>query len=371
MPATNCADLPNFTVTGKRNMGADKWGFGIGALAALALSACAQMGSIPNPFSTRSGTIHLDSHATQNNSLVERNGRPVVLVLGEVTDGREGAPARKVGDIRSTIIDIASSTLVLDQNVSTQIFNALKDQLAADGFRTVSDPHAPHDIEVDTVAKDFRLDIVDRDELNIDVDMILRDAKTGDVLWAGSVAEKSSRFAGVSGNSRASIVSYFNKGLNAWAIKASANIRDSLFSSFPQTITITARKELVPTHLDGVTTLQEVKPHEAVAKTPAAAPSISAPTIEAAPATPAVAPPATVAAIAAAPSAKGIFSVTTVPSKAKVYGDDVYYGTSPLKLELDPGVTLFRFKLEGYKTVTEKVSIRRGETTELEVKFEK
>jgi hypothetical protein len=63
--------------------------------------------------------------------------------------------------------------------------------------------------------------------------------------------------------------------------------------------------------------------------------------------------------------------VSTVPSKAKVYGDDVYYGTSPLKLELDPGVTVFHFKLDGYKTVTQKVSIRRGATTELEVKFEK
>ena len=352
-------------------MAAEKWGFRIGALAALALSACVQLGSIPNPFSMRSGTIHLDSHAVQSNSLVLRNEQPVVLLLGEVADGRKGAPARKVGDIRSTVIDMASSELVLDQNVSAQVFNALKDQLAADGFRTVSDPHAPHDIEVDTVAKDFRLDIVDRDELNIDVDMILRDAKTGDALWAGSVAEKSSRFAGVSGNSRASIVSYFNKGLNAWAIKASATVRDSLFRSYPQTMTTSVPKELVPPHLDGVTTLQEAKPQEAVAKTPAAAPSIATPAIEAAPATPAVAPPAPAAAILAAPSNKGIFSVTTAPSKAKVYVDDVYYGTSPLKLELDPGVTVFRFKLEGYKTVTQKVSIRRGETTELEVKFEK
>ena len=67
------------------------------------------------------------------------------------------------------------------------------------------------------------------------------------------------------------------------------------------------------------------------------------------------APVAQLAALAA-PSAKGIFSVTTVPSKAKVYGDDVYYGTSPLKLELDPGVTVFHFKLDGYKTATQKVS---------------
>ena len=53
------------------------------------------------------------------------------------------------------------------------------------------------------------------------------------------------------------------------------------------------------------------------------------------------------------------------------YVDDVYYGTSPLRLEFDPGVKLFHFELPGYKTVAEKVSIRSGETTELEVHFEK
>src|SRR5450759_5165924 len=248
MPATNCADLPNFTLTGKQNMAAEKWGFGIGALAALALSGCVQLGSIPNPLSMRSGTIHLDSHAIQSNSLVQRNGQPVVLLLGEVADGRKEAPARKVGDIRSTIIDMAGSALVLDQNVSAQVFNALKDQLAADGIRTVSDPHVPHDIEVATVAKDFRLDIVDRDELNIDVDMTLRDAKSGDVLWAGSVAEKSSRFAGVSGDTGESTVRYFDRGLNAWAVKASVIVRDSLLKSYPQTMALVERKGLPPPH---------------------------------------------------------------------------------------------------------------------------
>src|SRR5450631_218742 len=199
--------------------------------------------------------------------------------------------------------------------------------------------------------------------------MAVREAKTRDVVWAGNVAEKSSRFAGVSGNSRGSIVNYFNQGLNAWAIKASANVRDSLFRAYPQTMAMADRKASGPANSNGVTTLQEVKPREA--EKTAAVPSIAAPTIEAAPAAPAAAPPASVAAIAAVPSAKGIFSVTTVPSKAEVYGDDVYYGTSPLKLELDPGVTVFHFKLDGYKTVTQKVSIRRGETTEFEVKFEK
>jgi hypothetical protein len=392
-------------------MAAEKWGFGIGALATLALSACAAHSSVPNPFAEWNGHLHLESHPNYSKSVPQRNGQPVVLLVGEVSDGRADAPSPKVGVIGSAVMFMASTsgTLTLDQNVSAVVFTALNSQLAADGFRTVSDPHEPHDFEVNSVAKDFQLNIVAQDDLNITVDMTLRDAKSGEVLWAGSVEEKSSRFAGVSGDTGNSIVRYFNRGLSNWAVKASANVSDNLLKIYPQTIALVARKDLVPPpHISGVTTVQAATPHEAP-KTPAtpaaatgaatavaavpAAPPAATPALAAVPAAAAAAPPIAAAASApaappaavatvpaapvapsaavAAPSAKGIFSVTTVPSKAKVYGNDVYYGTSPLKLELDPGVTAFHFKLDGYKTVTQKVSIRRGETTELEVKLEK
>jgi nucleoid-associated protein YgaU len=375
-------------------MTAEKWGFGIGAVAALALSACAGHSSVPNPFAEWNGHLHLESHPNRSKSVLQRNGQPVVLLVGEVSDGRADAPSNKVGEIGSTVMFMASTsgTLVLDQNVSVVVFTALNGQLAADGFRTVSDPHEAHDFEVNSVAKNFQLNIVAQDDLNITVDMTLRDAKSGEFLWAGSVEEKSSRFAGVSGDTGNSILRYFNRGLSNWAVKASANVSDNLLKIYPQTIALVARKDLVvPPHIVGVTTVQEATPREAAkipAATPSAAPAVAAvpaaaataPAIAAAAAAPA-APPAAVAVVpaaplapsaaVAAPSAKGIFSVTTVPSKAKVYGDDVYYGTSPLKLELDPGVTVFHFKLDGYKTVTQRVSIRRGETTELDIKFEK
>jgi hypothetical protein len=387
-------------------MTAEKWGFRIGVLTALALSACAGHSSVPNPFAEWNGHVNLESHPNYSKSVLERSGQPVVLLVGEVSDARADAPSHTVGKIGSTVMFMASTdgTLVLDQNVSSVVFTALNSQLAADGFRIVSDPHEPHDFEVNSVAKNFQLNIVAQDDLNITVDMTLRDAKSGEVLWAGSVEEKSSRFAGVSGDTGNSIVRYFNRGLSNWAVKASANVSDNLLKIYPQTIALVARKALVePPHIVGVTTVQSATPHEAPPKTPATAaaappapPSMAA--VHAAPAAPAAAP-ATPAVVAAAPmaaaappaspvaasattsvvaavpvapaSTKGTFSLTTVPSKAKVYGDDVYYGTSPLKLELDPGVTVFHFKLDGYKTLTQKVSIRRGETTELEVKFEK
>jgi hypothetical protein len=63
--------------------------------------------------------------------------------------------------------------------------------------------------------------------------------------------------------------------------------------------------------------------------------------------------------------------VNTNPPRAKVYLDDVYYGLSPLRLEMEPGVHAISVKLDSYKMVTEKVSVRKGDSTEMELKLER
>ena len=67
----------------------------------------------------------------------------------------------------------------------------------------------------------------------------------------------------------------------------------------------------------------------------------------------------------------GLLLVNTSPSRAKVYLDGVYYGLSPLRLEMEPAVHAISVKLEGYKMVTEKVSVRKGDNTEMELKLER
>lgn len=66
----------------------------------------------------------------------------------------------------------------------------------------------------------------------------------------------------------------------------------------------------------------------------------------------------------------GRLTIATTPSRAKVYVADVDYGLSPLKPELEPGIYTLHFKLDGFKTATEKVSVRKGETTELEIRLQ-
>lgn len=400
---------------------AKAWGIAMGALAAAVLSAPAQSSSLPDAIKPGTGLIHIDPHAVVSKTVPLRKGQPVVVLVDPVKDGRPDAPSRKVGDVGTTVMFLWASSLSLDQDISTVVFNALSNQLTADGYRAVGDPQEAHDFVIDSVVKEFRYDLLDQNDLNITVEMTLREAKSAEVLWAGIVEEKFSRFAGVSGTTRNGVITSFGKGVSNWAIKASANIGENLLKIYPESMAFVERKGLPPvSQINGVKTLQAAAPHETVkpaaataapaasqapgagvASVPASTPTPTvaaatppapaarpvpaaaaplpapAPQVAASPApsnpaatTPPSAAQTRPAAAAASANGKGILVLTTVPSKAKVYVDDVYYGTSPLKLEFDAGVKLVRVKHAGYKTATEKVSVRSGETTELEMELE-
>jgi len=93
-------------------------------------------------------------------------------------------------------------------------------------------------------------------------------------------------------------------------------------------------------------------------------------TVLSAPAAPAV-PAVSAASAATQPSTKGVLRITTRPARAEIYIGGVYYGLSPLRLELAPGILEVKAELRHHRTVTEKVSVRTGETTELELRLKK
>jgi hypothetical protein len=66
---------------------------------------------------------------------------------------------------------------------------------------------------------------------------------------------------------------------------------------------------------------------------------------------------------------KGTLSITSIPSRAKVHVEGVYFGLTPLRAEFAVGVYEVSINLEGYKTSAEKVSIRKGDSTEMEIKL--
>jgi hypothetical protein len=67
----------------------------------------------------------------------------------------------------------------------------------------------------------------------------------------------------------------------------------------------------------------------------------------------------------------GLLVLNTKPSRAKVYLDGVYFGMTPLRVEVDAGVHEVSVRLDGYKAGAEKVSVRKGDTTELEMVLER
>lgn len=313
-----------------------RFGIVVAALVASFLSACA---GLPGGGAS-SAALHVEPSVHSGARPLHRTGQPLRARVADFTDARRNSGSRKVGSIRATIRDMHGTELLLDRNVESLLTDVTRAQLAADGIVLVA-PGSEADFTVDGVVKSFSLEVAGRDERSIAAEITLRDAKNGSVIWAGLIADQDDRYAGVTGNSRATIVAYLEEGVASYATRLSAAMREGLLKIYPDSVesTTVARQSALP----GVTTLQ--------------APVPASPSVTAAPVKPS--------------AAVGHFSVQTTPPRARVYVGDVYYGMAPLRLELPAGVATFSFKLNGYRSVTEKVSIRPGETTELELTLDK
>lgn len=62
------------------------------------------------------------------------------------------------------------------------------------------------------------------------------------------------------------------------------------------------------------------------------------------------------------PGGNGRLIVTTVPTGANVYIDQVFYGTAPLFLDLSPGVHFLKIELHGYETKRTKLAVFQNKT---------
>ncbi len=327
---------------------------------ALLAAGCSRMPSIsiPNPLDLVSGpsVLHVPVAPAPGAMPLLRNGQTLSLAVAEFSDARPAPRGRKIGDIKATVTNMHGSEMALDQDATSLLSAAARGQLAADGFRVVSGAE-PADFRLSGVLKAFSLTVAGRDERVIAVEATLREGRSGDVIWSGVNSEKDDRYAGVTGNSRGTIIEYLGEGVAAFAGKVSAAVRDSLAKSYPRSIAVSQTKNI--STIPGVTTLHAPASRDEAVAAPAPAPAaVVAPAPRPAP------PPA-------AGPAVGYISVYSTPARAKVYVDDVYYGVTPIKIELPIGVGQLSFKLDGYKTVAEKVAVRRGEITELEVKLVK
>lgn len=279
------------------------------------------------------------------------------LRVNKYVDQRKVGNPRFLGTAELRVRGVDGDQMLLDQEIANIVTVAIKRRFDAEGYQVLEGSSAGNALfEVSGVIKDLTLNVKARDEINIAIETTLKEVATGNVVWSGLVMEKNDRYAGVSGNNKDDVVAYLNRELRVASTKTVEAISASLMASRPELFNLTAGTKAIP----GVT----------VYVAPAAAKPAPAAAMPAYGAQPGGAvPPATYMPRASATS--GLLLVNTNPQRAKVYLDGVYYGLSPLRLEMEPGVHAISVKLEGYKMVTEKVSVRKGDNTEMELNLER
>lgn len=286
-------------------------------LAMLCLSGCARLPAVGMPWPGLStAPIELDLVAPATQPPLAQSRRPVVMSITGYIDARPTPNTEKIGDITSAVNDMSGTELRL-RDVVGSVTTAVANQLRASGFQVVAGTGdgAGADFTLSGRVREFSLDIAGRDHVALTVESTLRDAHGG-VVWSDTVTEKGDRFAGITGNSRASIKRYLSGALS----KVSGKTRDAVAEAVVRAS---------PALFERVASVQNAQ----------------------------------------ASTLSGRLTLTTVPARARVYVADVYYGLTPIALELAPGIHTLTLKLDGFSPTTEKVSVRRGETTELEARF--
>ncbi len=310
----------------------------VSGVAGIVLTGCA---------SVSSNEIHISESEKPNPNAVKVKYLASVRIAGYV-DGRDVGNPRKIGISEVRVLGLSGPDMILDRDVTEVVSSSLRKRLEDKGIRVLARDDASALFELSGVIKELKYDVKTRDKILIKLETTLKEVATGKVVWAGEVEEKNERFAGVSGNSKSDIADYLKQEVGVVTGKTTEAINSMLMATHPELYNLTPGTTVIP----GVNVL--------VAPT-------AATTVQSAPA------PAMPVAAKAQPqvsSANGVLVVNTEPARAKVYLDGVYYGMSPLRVEAAPGVHKVEVKLKGYKTASEKVSLRKGDSTELELTLE-
>ena len=261
------------------------------------------------------------------------------------TDERKVGDARKIGVAKVRVVGMTGSDIRLDRDVTEVVAASVRKRLDDTGFQMLERDDQSALFELTGVVRELSYDAKERDYVSILVETTLKEVATGKVVWSGEVAQKSDRFAGVSGNGKEDIAAYLQKELGIVADKTAEAISTALMASRSELFNLMPGTKAIP----GVTVYS-------IPGTTTPVPTTPTPTMPA---------------LANSQLTNGQLSVRTEPPHAKVYLDDVYYGLSPIHVEATPGIHTVHAKLKGYRTAVEKVAVRKGETTELELQLEK
>ncbi len=288
-------------------------------------------------FFSSDGLLHAKEFKLADASIAKN---AATLRIRPYLDQRVEQDARLLGEFNTRIGGLSGKQLRLNRDVAVIATEQMKQQFSNAGFAVLADDAAAK-FELTGVVKTLTLDSKDRDEISIVLETSLSEIATGKVIWTASVSQKNSRFGGVAGNDRDDIVNFLYRELAVVNGKTVSAVNSLLMASYPALFNLTPGTKTI----DGVTVLSA----------PLASPV-------------AVTPPLVVAKVA---MNTGTLVLNSIPSRAKIYVDDVYFGMTPLRVELDAGLHTITAKLAGHKAESEKVSVRHAVTTELEMTLSK
>lgn len=322
-----------------------------------AVSGCSTLNDAKNTVGGWMGSSAPNTLDTSSSKSAKSSGPTLkygaTLKFAAFVDQRKTSNPRYLGELTQQVHGLEGKELLLDQDVAVVAANAIKKRFDSEGFQILEGAAASNAVfEVSGVIKDLTLNVKTRDDIYIGIETTLKDAATGKVVWSGLVTEKNDRFAGVSGDNKDDVIAYLNKELKVVSTKTVDAISASLMAARPDLFNLTPGTRPI----SGVTVY--------------VAPALTKTAPVAAPAAPVVSDVPVSTYKPHAGETTGLLLVNTNPPRAKVYLDGVYYGMSPLRLEMEPGIHAISVKLAGYNMVTEKVSVRRGDNTEIELNLE-
>ncbi len=308
----------------------------LGCLLAFSVAGCSSLfGSIAD-----TGNVLRVREDVKPSANAKKEKYPISVRLNGYSDSRQTDSPKSLGSSTSRILGLTGNVILSDRNATQLVEESLKKRLSETGIQVISDDISPAQFQLSGAVKEMSIDVKDRDYVNIAIESTLTEIASGKVIWSGVVVERSDRYAGVSGNSKKDVADYLRKELGIATTKTSESILSVLMSSRPELFNLEVGVK--PVH--GVTVYSNAMPGAASSAIPASAASEPV-------------------------AGNGTLSVSSIPSRAKVYVDGVYYGLTPLHAEIGAGVREVNVQLEGYQVATEKVSVRKGDDTELELKL--
>jgi uncharacterized lipoprotein YajG len=281
------------------------------------------------------GPVILDYRPSHESAFKLKSPAKIHIVPFKDSRGVEN-PAL-AGSLEETVIDIMSDRLILSEDVSTVVTDALAGEFTAAGFKVSAGPYekpGDADLVLTGEVRKFWLHNREGGLVEIEIHSKIADGATEESLWSGTAKGMEGDFGG----------------------HTSESISESLVGSLKKAVGKIVEQGAV---ISGAREKYD---------SPTTPPAPPAPRIQTAPEGPTAAPPPAEALPA---EGKGKIVITTDPARTKVYIGDVYYGRSPLSIDLKPGIYEVHVKKRGFKAETEKVAVRDGVTVELDVTLTK